>query len=113
MIGEVSSTPSHGVLLGSNRKPGTPCVAGVVDNGRHRWIVSGLAARSASRPPICDRPTINSTIEPVSSTGTCIASVHSTDFMPPRMTKTPVMVTSENAANQKKSTSPSTGNCTD
>jgi hypothetical protein len=36
MIGEHSSTPSHGVVLGSKRKPGKPCVSGVVDKSRHR-----------------------------------------------------------------------------
>ena len=36
MMGEHSSTPSHGVALGSNRNAGKPCVSGVVDSGRHR-----------------------------------------------------------------------------
>jgi SSS family solute:Na+ symporter len=31
-----SNTPSHGVLLGSKRKPGKPCVSGVVDSGLQR-----------------------------------------------------------------------------
>src|SRR6185295_3207466 len=112
MIGEHSSTPSHGVWLGSNRNPGKPCVAGVVDSGRHRCVVSGFAAISASNPPIFDRPTTSNTAEPVNSTGTCIASVHSTDFMPPRITKTPVTITRDSAENQKKSVCPNSGRST-
>ena len=83
MIGEASMTPSHGVSLGSNRKPGKPCVSGVVDSGRQRWMVSGLAARSPSRPPTCARPCTRMTSEPISSSGAWMPSVHSTAFMPP------------------------------
>ena len=72
-------------------------------------MFSGFAAISASQPPISFRPTNNNTAEPASSTGTCMASVHSTDNMPPAMTNTPVMITRKAAENQKKSTSPNSG----
>ena len=109
MMGEHSSTPSHGVSLGSNRNPGKPCVSGVVDSGRHRCRLSGFAASNASQPPISFRPTNSSTAEPASNTGTCMASVHNTDNMPPAITNTPVMITRKAAENQKKSTSPNSG----
>src|SRR5678815_1025527 len=109
MMGEQSNTPSHGVSLGSNRNPGKPCVSAVVDSGRHRCRFSGLAASNASQPPISLRPTNNNTAEPANSTGTCMASVQSTDNMPPAMTNTPVTITRKAAENQKKSTSPNNG----
>ncbi len=83
MMGEASITPSHGVSLGSNRKPGKPIVCGVVDSGRQRWMVSGLAARSPSRPPTSARPRTRMMSEPISINGVCMPSVHSTAFMPP------------------------------
>ena len=52
---------------------------------------------------------MSNTAEPASSTGTCMASVYSTDFMPPSTTNTPVMITRNAPENQKKSVSPSSG----
>src|SRR6476659_1495542 len=109
MIGEHNNTPNHGVSLGSNRNPGKPCVAGVVDNGRHKCRLSGFAASNESQPPISCSPTTSNTAEPANNTGTCMASVHNTDNMPPAITNTPVMITRKAAENQKKSTSPSSG----